>query len=189
MKTIITAFVTLLGALCQAQTTVINRVDMSHGSRPYYTTGLVFPNGLEVWGFGFNQHETMDLEVGYTLYSKGTWTFAGYAAYWPSTKQSFLMPWVTYSSPAAAGRLTLNLAEYVPITSGPHILFSDSSRWTWKLNDRGLSGGLALQYGSDQLRAGLHISLERSGATYTLRALPAGNGLPGSLRFEVRRRF
>ncbi len=189
MKTITSIIVILLGTACQAQTTTLTqRFNLSQDNRPLHVTGLTFPNGLELWGIGITQKETTDLEVGYTFYSKGRWTFAGYLAWWPNAKQAFVMPWVTYSSPLASGQLTLNWAEYVPVRHGPRIKFSDNSRWVWKLNDQ-VAGGLAIQYGSDKVRFGLHLDLTKGDTMLRIRALPAGKNMPSSLRLEINRRF
>lgn len=195
MKIVGSILVTVaLAATTQAQT-LLQRTDVSHSKKPYHVSAIFLKDGWELWAFGDTRRQSLDIEVGRSLWSNGAWSFSGYGVVWPDSNKWFALPWVNYSSRLAGGALSANLAAYMPLNGGPKILFSDGSALIWR-NTKGNGIGVSASYWGEEgmpasLRVGPQVELTVNKShikLYYQFVYVKGSGKPGA-RLEVTQRL
>lgn len=164
---VIAFFLALVASAAAQDTTLYQRFEFSRGTDPYHVTALFTKEGWEVWAFGdtSRQGNLLDVEVGHPIAQFGKHcTLLGYAVLWPTSNKWFAIPWLNYTG-TLPGRAdySLNLAGYLPVNGGPHILFSDGSHIMWrdlKGNGIGMAGFLWNQQGfASTLRLGVQADV------------------------------
>lgn len=126
-----------------AQNTLLQRVDLSPNRGPYAVTAVITPD-IELWAFGWQNKQEVDLEVG-RLVPIGNFLVGGYAVAWPDSGKYFAMPWVTYTGKLGNAEAVANLSMYLPINGGPTIFYSSEIAVRWPVN-RHLSAGVAASF-------------------------------------------
>ncbi len=190
LLSVLVSFVLVMPAF--GQTTLIQRVDMSHGNQPYYTSAVLLSSGWELWGFGHTHAATRDLEVGKLLPVNKKLLLGGYGVLWPDSGKAFAMPWATYNDKIGSAALNLNLAAYLPVNGGPTILFSDESSLVWFTRHQDWGVGAVASYWAEErispmLRLGPTIRWSHGDTSVKVNYQPfytVGKGEP-TWRFEV----
>ncbi len=131
MKLIAVIFCLALCGTTEAQTILINRFDATRGGKPYDTIGVLTPQ-IELWAFGWNTRQAQDLQIGRLWPVSKTLSIGAYAVTWPTQNKQFIEPWIDYNDSLGAAKVSISLAQYVPLNGGPRIFFSNESSIRWQ---------------------------------------------------------
>lgn len=144
INTLIITLVALIGNV-HAQNTAWSCTDFYRGQAPYQSLSITTPQ-IQVWLFGVNRPELDEVDLGTTIALKGgKWYLSGYFAHFPSYKQDYLLPWLTYVDKIGNGTFVVNAAEYLPLNHGKAAFYSSETTVTWPVNrkiDLGLTASL-----------------------------------------------
>ncbi|MEK7171196.1 MAG: hypothetical protein AAB774_02740 [Patescibacteria group bacterium] len=112
--------------------TLFQRVDLIEGVKlPAYSTGLT-AGRWELYFLSWNT-EKAEINLGGQLCSLGSGlTLSGYFARTEHDGKDYILPWLSYRGKLGSAKLSADVAEYLPVNGGEHILYvpEASSRWT-----------------------------------------------------------
>jgi hypothetical protein len=174
---------------------LFQRVDFIEGSsQPAYSSGIL-TGKWELYYLAWNTRQ-QEVNLGGQLYrlSKQL-VLNGYLTEYPKTGQLFMLPWLSYRDVLGSTKLSIDVAEYLPLNGGKYILYIPEASARWPVTS-GLDFGVVASVtqvsdGPAPIRLGFTSRFRSGDYNFKLNIQPWSihGEAPARVRFQVIKAF